>query len=69
VATFVTQARCPRNRLAVEEPAMHQRAVIRKVLASFAILLVGATIALSTPFIAGHRHEAHARAHTESVAG
>jgi len=48
---------------------MHQRAVIRKVLASFAILLVGATIALSTPFIAGHRHEAHARAHTESVAG
>jgi hypothetical protein len=52
-----------------EEPAMHQRAVIRKVVASFAIMLIGATIALSAPFIAGHRHEAHARAHAESIAG
>ncbi len=41
---------------------MHQRAVIRRVVASLVIMLIGTTLALSTPFVAGHRHEAHARA-------
>ncbi len=48
---------------------MHQRAVVRKLMASLVIMLAGATIALSMPFIAGHRHEAHARAHAVTVAG
>lgn len=48
---------------------MHQRAVVRKVVASLVIMLAGATIALSVPFVAGHRHEAHARVHAESTAG
>ncbi len=48
---------------------MHQRAVVRKVLASLVIMLTGATIALAVPFIAGHRHEAHARVRAVTVAG
>jgi len=48
---------------------MHQRAAVQRVVASLAIMLIGATLALSVPFIAGHRHEAHALTHAESVAG